>query len=386
MPKPYPEEFRQDVVRVARNRGPGVTVEQVATDFGVHPMTLWKWMRRADIDDGSKPGVTSHESAELREARRRIKLLEQENEVLRRAAAYLSQAHLPKRIYPLVKELAADGVPVTVTCRVLKLARQPYYRWLDMPVADAVLEEAYHANALFDAHRDDPEFGYRFLADEARGAGARMADRTAWRICRDNHWWSVFGKKRGRGRKASPPVHDDLVSRNFTATGPNRLWLADITEHTTAEGKLYLCAIKDVFSNRIMGYSIDARMKSRLAVTALDNAVARRERVDGCILHSDRGSQFRSRKFVRALDRHRMVGSIGRVGAAGDNAAMESFFSLLQKNVLDRRSWTTREELRIAIVTWIERTYHRRRRQASLGRLTPVEYETVMTTPALQAA
>jgi transposase InsO family protein len=96
-------------------------------------------------------------------------------------------------------------------------------------------------------------------------------------------------------------------------------------------------------------------------------------------------AQFRSRKFVRALDRHRIAGSIGRVGAAGDNAAMESFFSLLQKNVLDRRQWATRQELRIAIVTWIERTYHRRRRQASLGRLTPVEYETVKTTPALQA-
>ncbi|MGW3038387.1 IS3 family transposase [Streptomyces sp. NPDC001178] len=386
MPKPYPEEFRQDVVRVARNRGPGVTVEQVATDFGVHPMTLWKWMRRADIDDGAKPGTTGQESAELREARRRIKLLEQENEVLRRAAAYLSQAHLPKRIYPLVKELAVDGAPVTVTCRVLKLARQPYYRWLDKPVTDAVLEEAHRANALFDAHRDDPEFGYRFLADEARGVGALMADRTAWRICRDNRWWSVSGKKRGRGRKAGPPVHDDLVSRDFTATGPNRLWLADITEHATNEGKLYLCAIKDVFSNRIVGYSIDARMKSRLAVTALENAVARREHVDGCILHSDRGSQFRSRTFVRALDRHRMAGSIGRVGAAGDNAAMESFFSLLQENVLDRRSWTSREDLRIAIVTWIERTYHRRRRQAALGRLTPIEFETVMTTPALQAA
>ncbi|MET7542656.1 transposase [Streptomyces sp. NPDC055059] len=95
MPKPYPEEFRDDVVRVARNRGPGVTLDQVAADFGVHVMTLSKWMRRADIDDGVKPGTTSQENAELREARRRIRLLEQENEVLRRAAAYLSQAHLP---------------------------------------------------------------------------------------------------------------------------------------------------------------------------------------------------------------------------------------------------------------------------------------------------
>ncbi|MBO0517205.1 IS3 family transposase [Streptomyces beijiangensis] len=386
MPKPYPQEFREDVVRVARNREPGVTVEQVAADFGVHAMTLWKWMRRADVDDGTKPGTSSQESAELREARRRIKLLEQENEVLRRAAAYLSQANLPKRIYPLVKELAVDGVPVAVTCRVLKLARQPYYRWLEEPVTSAEFEEAFRANALFAAHRDDPEFGYRFLADEARGAGAVMADRTAWRICRDNRWWSVFGKKRGRSKRAGPPVHDDLVRRDFTAAGPNRLWLTDITEHPTAEGKLYLCAVKDVFSKRIVGYSIDSRMKSSLAVAALNNAVARRDNVAGCVLHSDRGSQFRSRKFVRALARHQIAGSIGRVGAAGDNAAMESFFSLLQKNVLNRRKWATREELRIAIVTWIERTYHRRRRQAALGRLTPVEYETVMTIPALQAA
>ena len=89
---------------------------------------------------------------------------------------------------------------------------------------------------------------------------------------------------------------------------------------------------------------------------------------------------------MHALGRHDMVGSMGRVGAAGDNAAMESFFSLLQKNVLDRQRWATRQQLRIAIVTWIERTYHRRRRQAALGKLTPVEYEIIMATPACQAA
>jgi transposase InsO family protein len=291
-------------------------------------------------------------------------------------------------MYPLVRELAEDGIPVTVTCRVLKIARQPYYRWLAGPVGDAELEEAYRANALFDAHRDDPEFGYRFLVDEARDDGVAMADRTAWRICSDNGWWSAFGKKKARGKAKlpGPPVHDDLVKRHFTAQAPNQLWLGDITEHWTGEGKLYVCAFKDVYSNRIVGYSIDSRMKSRLAVAALNNAVARRGDVAGCVVHTDRGSQFRSRKFVRALSRHSMVGSMGRVGAAGDNAAMESFFSLLQKNVLNRKPWATREELRIAIVTWIERTYHRRRRQDSLGRLTPIEFETIMTTPATQAA
>ena len=147
-----------------------------------------------------------------------------------------------------------------------------------------------------------------------------------------------------------------------------------------------MCAIKDVFSNRIVGYSIDSRMKSRIAVNALNNAVARRGDVAGCIVHTDRGSQFRSRKHLRALNHHGMVGSMGRVGAVGDNAAMESFLALLQKNVLDRKVWATREELRIAIITWIECTYHRQRRQDRLGRLTPIQFETKMTTPATQAA
>ena len=294
-------------------------------------------------------------------------------------------------MYPLVRDLAAAGaplrVPVAVTCRVLNLARQPYYRWLASPVTDAEREEAYRANALFDAHIDDLEFGYRLLVDEAREAGEQMSDRTAWRICSNNGWWSAFGKKktRGKGKKVGPPVHDDLLAYEdehgrirhaFTADAPNEVWLTDITEHRTGEGKLYLCAIKDVYSNRIVGYSIDSRMKSRIAVNALNNAVAMRGDVAGCIVHSDRGSQFGSRKMRRALARHRMVGSMGRVGAAGDNAAMESFFSLLQKNVLDRRTWATREDLRIAMVTWIERTYHRRRRQARLGRLTPMPAST----------
>jgi transposase InsO family protein len=188
-------------------------------------------------------------------------------------------------MYPLVRELAADGVPVAVTCRVLDLARQPYYRWLAKPVGDAELLRAYRANALFDGPRDDPEFGYRFLADEAREAGRVMAERTAWRICSLLGWFSAFGKKRGRNGRPGPPVHDDLwavvddkgrVRHAFTADAPNQLWLSDLSEHRTGEGKLYLCAIKDAYSNRIVGYSIDNRMKSRIAVSALNNAVARR--------------------------------------------------------------------------------------------------------------
>ena len=153
-------------------------------------------------------------------------------------------------------------------------------------------------------------------------------------------------------------MHDDLVERAFTANQVDRLWLTDITEHPTAEGKLYLSAIKDACSRRIVGYSMSDRMTAKLAVDALHSAVLRRRPV-ATVVHSDRGSQFRSHAFVRVLRTHQLHGSMGRVGACADNAAMESFFSLLQKNVLNRRRWQTRQQLRLAIITWIENTYHR---------------------------
>jgi len=286
--------------------------------------------------------------------------------------------------YPLVTDLAANGIPVVVTCRVLGFSKQGYYRWRACPVTERDWIDAHLVNAARDIHADDPSFGYRFIADELPEKGITAGENRVQRLCRDHGIWSVFSKKRGLNRKPGPPVHDDLVERDFTATAPNALWLTDITEHPTAEGKLYLCAVKDVYSGRIVGYSMDSRMKSSLAVAALENAVRARNPA-GTVVHSDRGSQFRSRRFIEALRHHGLTGSMGRVGACADNAAMESFFSLLQKNVLDRQRWTTRQQLRLAITTWIERTYHRRRRQRRLGKLTPIEYETINRT-ALKAA
>jgi putative transposase len=242
--------------------------------------------------------------------------------------------------YPLVTDLAADGVPVAVTCRVLGFSKQGYYRWKANAVTERDWIDAHLVNAALDIHADDPAFGYRFIADELPEKGITAGENRVQRLCRDHGIWSVFSKKRGLNRKPGQPVHDDLVERDFTAAAPNELWLTDITEHPTEEGKLYLCAVKDVYSGRIVGYSMDARMKSSLAVAALENAV-RARRPAGTVVHSDRGSQFRSRRFVESLRHHGLTGSMGRVGACADNAAMESFFSLLQKNVLDRQRWLT---------------------------------------------
>ncbi|RZT17497.1 transposase InsO family protein [Kribbella sp. VKM Ac-2569] len=286
--------------------------------------------------------------------------------------------------YPLVLDLAVDGIAVAVTCRVLGFTKQAFYKWRANPVTQRDYDDAHLINAAREIHGDDPGFGYRFIADELQVLGITAGENRVARLCSQERIWSIHAKKRGLNRKAGPPVHDDLVQKVFTAPAPNLVWLTDITEHPTAEGKLYLCAIKDVYSNRIVGYSIDSRMKASLAVAALRNAVALRRPAAGLIVHSDRGSQFRSKKFIRVLKAHQLRGSMGRVGACGDNAAMESFFALLQKNVLDRQRWTSRHQLRLAIVSWIETSYHRRRRQRRLGRLTPIEFETIQ--PAALAA
>jgi putative transposase len=278
--------------------------------------------------------------------------------------------------YPLVIDLQRDGIPVALTCRVLGFSKQAFYKWKADPITDREWADAHLINAAMDVHAGDPEFGYRFIADELNDAGVNASENRVHRLCSQEQIWSSVSKKKTKSKKTGPPVHDDLVKREFIAFEQDEMWLTDITEHWTDEGKLYACVIKDVFSNRIVGWSIADHMRDSLAVNALRSAVLRRDS-NGTIVHSDRGSQFRSQAFVQELKNNGLTGSMGRVGACGDNAAMESFNALLQNNVLDRKRWSTRAELRQAIVHWIEHTYNRRRRQRILGKCTPVEYEII---------
>lgn len=286
-------------------------------------------------------------------------------------------------MYPLVIDLQHDGIPVALTCRVLGFSKQAFFKWKQNPISDRDWDDAHLINAAMDVHDADPTFGYRFIADELHDAGIVASENRVYRLCSQQRIWSSFSKKRPKTKKAGPPVHDDLVQREFIAFDQDELWLTDITEHPTNEGKLYACIVKDMFSNRIVGWSIAGHRRDSLAVNALRMAILRRS-PDGTIVHADRGSQFRSRAFTNELTANGLVGSMGRVGACGDNAAMESFNALLQNNVLDTRRWKTRAELKSAIVYWIERTYNRRRRQRILGKCTPVEYE-IINQPASAA-
>lgn len=293
-------------------------------------------------------------------------------------------------MYPLVIELAAESIPVDVSCRVLGFSRQAFYKWRANPISQRDWDDAHVINAALDIHADDPEFGYRLIADELHTQGNDVSEWRVQRLCSLQQIYSTIwtrSRRRGSSKTPGPAVADDHVRREFTATELDRIWLTDISEHPTLEGKIYICAIKDVCSRRIVGYAIDERMTARLATDALQLAIARRDPQPGTtIVHSDRGGQFRAKTFQKLIGDNKLVASMGRVASAADNAAMESFFALLQQNVLDRRRWDTRDQLKHAIIGWIETTYNRRRRQRALGKLTPVEFETLINPGEVQLA
>lgn len=263
-----------------------------------------------------------------------------------------------------------------ISLRTLGLCKQAYYAWRKCPHSRRERENEKLLPLIRQIHENDPAFGYRFITDELKAMGLAVNEKRVLRLCNINKIYSVIHKKGKRYSKVSLPAHDDLVRRDFSASDVNQLWLTDITEHNTLEGKLYLCAIKDVYSNRIVGYSIGSRAVADLVVEALDKAMLNRGYPKGVVIHSDRGGQFRSHIIRSRLKQYEAKGSMGRAGTCADNAAMESFYSLVQKNVLDRRkTWQTRQELRIEMTRWINSTYNSIRRQRGRKKLSPIDYE-----------
>jgi putative transposase len=187
-----------------------------------------------------------------------------------------------------------------------------------------------------------------------------------------------ISRRRSRGctrRNPRQEPYPDLVQRDFTPTAPDRLWVADITQHRTEEGWLYLAAVLDVFSRMVVGWAMGAQVVAGLVVRALTMAIRRRRPDGGLVHHSDHGAQYTSLAFGRTLREAGLAGSMGSVGDALDNAVAESFFASLQTELLDRHACATRAELRSAIFEYIEAFYNRRRRHSTLGYLSPAEFE-----------
>jgi putative transposase len=215
----------------------------------------------------------------------------------------------------------------------------------------------------------------RVTAELRLGLGLAVNRKRVERLMREHGIQGIYRRK-GRKNLVNAATEDDLVKRQFTVDAPDVLWLTDITEHPTAEGKLYCAAVMDAFLRKIIGWSMDKQQDTNLVVNALAMAVTRRQpEADSTILHSDHGTQYTSWAFGKRLRGAGLLGSMGTVGDCYDNAMMESFWHTMQLELLDTRTWNTREELANAIFEWIECWYNPYRRHSSLGMLSPAEYE-----------
>ncbi len=276
----------------------------------------------------------------------------------------------------MIDRLADTGIPVDRCCQVLGVSRQGYYRYRRRATSATQLRRQWLTGLIREIHvASRGTYGYRRIhAELTMAMKVQVSSRLVSVLMTQAGIYGLPGPARVK-RLRGIVTADDLVNRKFHRLRPNELWMTDITEHPTREGKLYCAAVMDAFSRRIVGWSIDSRQDSSLVVNALDMAIRNRRREPGGIVHADHGVQFTSWAFSDKIRSAGLMPSFGSVGDGLDNAMMESFWSSMQIELLNRRRWKTRVELANAIFDYIEIFHNRQQRHSSLGYRTPNEFE-----------
>jgi putative transposase len=263
-------------------------------------------------------------------------------------------------------------------CETFKVSTSGYYDWVDRePCARHKANEAL-ALQIHDAFTaSDETYGMPRVRAHLRDEGFKASRKRVARLMRQNHWCGV-SRRRGycvttqRDKRQRPAP--DLVNRQFVATDINQLWVADMTYLPTWAGFLYLAAVTDVFSRKVVGWAFGVRMTADLVTQALDMALMTRQ-PHSVIHHSDQGSQYTSIEFGNRCKQMGVRPSMGSVGDAYDNAMAESFFATLECELIDRRVWKTQTEARLAVFTWIESWYNPKRLHSALGYMSPINFE-----------
>lgn len=276
-------------------------------------------------------------------------------------------------------EAESRRYPVTQLCRMTQVSRTAYYEWQERQPSKREQDDAALTAKIRGIHAaSGGQYGVPRVLAELRAQGhdvgrkrvARLMKAAGLRGRRPPRW------VRTTTPEPTPPAIPDLVHGQFEAPAPDVLWVGDITYIRTWQGWLYLATVIDVFSRRVIGFSLADHMRASLACEALKMAVATRGGdVDGVIFHSDRGSQYTSAEFRALCEAHRVKQSIGKTGVCWDNALAESFFATYKLELIEPRSWPTRARTRTETVHWIEAVYNRQRRHSSIDMLSPVDYE-----------
>lgn len=370
----YPPEFRRKVLDLIEA---GRKVADVAHDLGISDQTIYTWRRQDRIDRGVESGLTSAEKAELIAAKKKIAELESELAVHRRATELLKkEAVPPKARYAAIAAMAEEGLPAQLACRVLGVSESGFYAWRSRSPSARSIRHVWLTDLITEIYQNSQgRYGARRVHAELRlGRGILVGHGAVEMLMRRANLTGAMGRPRWKHAKPDE-IAQDLVKRDFTAAGANRKWLTDITEHRTREGKLYCAVVLDVYSRRVVGWSIDSSPTAALVTNALGMAIDNRAPQSGTIIHSDQGVQYGSWAFTKRAKDSGLVPSMGSVGDCYDNAMMESFWSRMQVELLDRHRWRTRVELANAIFEYLEIWHNRQRRHSSIGWLTPIEFE-----------
>jgi putative transposase len=272
--------------------------------------------------------------------------------------------------------MAAEGCSIMLACRVLAVSESGLYARRHRPPSARSIRHAALTDLIGRIHLDSRgTYGARRVhAELTLGHGLTVGHGTVALLMQRAGVVGATGRPRFR-RVPGMATASDLVERRFGRDDPDRLWVTDITEHPTREGKVYCAVVLDVWSRRVVGWSIDASPTAALVTNALGMAIDGR-RPDRTVIHSDQGTQFTSWAFTRRAIDSGLLPSMGAVGSCFDNAMIESFWSRMQVELLDRRTWRTRVELANAIFEYLEIFHNRQRRHSALGMLTPIEFET----------
>jgi putative transposase len=264
---------------------------------------------------------------------------------------------------------------VSLMCELLGVSRSGFNDWSSRAPSDRTLTDAWLTTQIKQIHEDNREvYGSpRIHAELRMRYGIRVGRKRVERLMKTAGISGLQERKRGRTTIRVPGVRvaDDLVERDFKPAAKDVLWIADVTYLRTWEGWLYLAAVQDAFSRRIVGWSMADNMRAELVVDALQMAVSRRRPKPGLIHHSDQGSQYVSLAFGQAAREAGIARSMGSRGDCYDNSVAESFFATLKKELVHRRSWPTRRELTSEVFDYIEAFYNRRRRHSTLGMVSP---------------
>jgi transposase InsO family protein len=273
--------------------------------------------------------------------------------------------------------MAAEGLPVQTSCRVLGISVSGFFQRRNRAPSARSVRHAWLTDAIRQVHIDSRgTYGARRVhAELTMGHGISVGHNAVEMLMRRAGLQGITGRPKFR-RVANVATSSDLVTRDFGRSQANELWVTDITEHPTREGKVYCCVVLDAWSRRVVGWSIDSSPNAALVTNALGMAIDGREPAAGTtVIHSDQGTQFTSWAFTRRAIDSGLLPSMGSKGDCFDNAMIESFWSRMQVELLNRRRWRTRLELATAIFEYLEVFHNRQRRHSALGMLTPVEFE-----------